>query len=79
MTDPHDKAAQTPVAPAAGRGEDFSALAAGGRRGTMAEMWLWMRHNKKWWLLPILLVLGLLGLLAVAGATGLGAFIYPLL
>lgn len=35
-------------------------------------------ENKKWWLIPILLVLGLVGLLAVLGSTGAAPFIYTL-
>ena len=34
--------------------------------------------NKKWWLIPILLVLGLVGLLAVLGSTGAAPFIYTI-
>lgn len=34
--------------------------------------------NKKWWLIPILLVLALVGLLAVLGSTGAAPFIYTL-
>ena len=37
-----------------------------------------LRHNKKWWLTPILLVLLAIGLLAVAAGTGAGPFIYAL-
>lgn len=35
-------------------------------------------ENKKWWLIPILLVLALVGLLAVLGSTGAAPFIYTL-
>ena len=37
-----------------------------------------LRHNKKWWLTPILLVLLAIGLLALAAGTGAGPFIYAL-
>jgi hypothetical protein len=37
-----------------------------------------MRENKKWWLLPILLTLGAVGLLTVFGSTGAAPFIYTL-
>ena len=37
-----------------------------------------MMNNKKWWLLPILLVLSLLGVLVVLGSTGAAPFIYTL-
>lgn len=35
-------------------------------------------HNKKWWLIPILLVLALLAILVVLGQSGAAPFIYPL-
>ncbi len=39
-----------------------------------------LAHNKKWWLLPILVVLLLVGVLIVLGGTGsaLSPFIYTL-
>ncbi|MEW4564735.1 DUF5989 family protein [Bremerella sp. JC770] len=42
------------------------------------EFFLFVTENKKWWLIPILLVLGLVGLLVVLGSTGAGPFIYTL-
>ena len=35
-------------------------------------------ENRKWWLIPIVLVLALVGLLAVLGTTGAAPFIYTL-
>jgi len=58
---------------------DFTAESRKKRTSLPGEMWQWLRHNKKWWLLPIILVLLLLGLIVLAGSTGLGPFIYPLL
>jgi hypothetical protein len=52
--------------------------------GTEAEASLigefidFLKFNKKWWLLPILLVLALLGLLIVLAATGAAPFIYTI-
>lgn len=37
-----------------------------------------LKHNKKWWLAPILIVLALIGVLLVLGATGAAPFIYTL-
>lgn len=37
-----------------------------------------LRHNKKWWLIPILVVLALFGLLLILGTTGAAPFIYTL-
>jgi len=41
-------------------------------------LWGFLKHNKKWWLLPLLLALLLLGLLVVLSGTGLAPFIYTL-
>jgi len=44
-----------------------------------AEFLLFLRDNKKWWLLPIILILGLLSLLVIAAAsTGAAPFIYSI-
>jgi hypothetical protein len=37
-----------------------------GRGELLHEFWLFLRHHKKWWLIPILLVLLLLGVFIVA-------------
>ena len=37
-----------------------------------------LRHNKKWWLVPILLVLLAFGVLLILGSTGAAPFIYTL-
>ncbi len=42
------------------------------------EFLLFLRENKKWWLLPILLVLALMGLLAALSGSAVAPFIYPL-
>jgi hypothetical protein len=41
------------------------------------EFWYFLRDNKKWWLLPILLALLVLGGLVVLSGTALAPFIYP--
>ena len=46
--------------------------------GIMKEMLAFLGHNKKWWLLPIIVVTVLLGLLIMLGGTGLAPFIYTL-
>jgi len=48
------------------------------RTGFLAEFWDFLKHNKKWWLLPILVVLLLLGLLVMLSGTAIAPFIYPL-
>jgi len=44
----------------------------------LAEFWHFLRQNKKWWLLPIVLVLMLLGVLTFLSATAAGPFIYTI-
>lgn len=46
--------------------------------GLVREIWEFLRVTKKWWLLPIILVLGLLGLLVVLSGTAAAPFIYTL-
>jgi hypothetical protein len=48
------------------------------RAGFFRDLWGFLKHNKKWWLLPLLLALLLLGLLVVLSGTGLAPFIYTL-
>ena len=58
--------------------EDFAQQAGLKRPGLLREFWDFLRHNKKWWLTPIILVLLLIGLLAVLGGTTAAPFIYTL-
>jgi hypothetical protein len=47
--------------------------------GFLRELWAFMRIRKKFWLLPILLVLGLFGgLIILAKGTAVAPFIYTL-
>jgi hypothetical protein len=48
------------------------------RGGFLGELWGFLGQNKKWWLLPILIVLLLFGLLVILSGTGLAPFIYTL-
>ena len=42
----------------------------------LGEFWQFLRHNKKWWLLPILIVLLVFGVLIFLSGTGAAPFIY---
>ena len=57
---------------------DFAAGAQEGSSGLMSEFFAFLKHNKKWWLLPMLVVLVLLGLLTMLAGTGAAPFIYTL-
>ena len=47
--------------------------------GMITELWAFMRIRKKWWLLPIIVVLFLLGsLLVFAQGSALAPFIYTI-
>ena len=46
--------------------------------GIMGELWSFLRHNKRWWMTPIILVLMLLGVLVVLIVEALAPFIYTL-
>ena len=48
------------------------------RGGILRELWGFMKENKKWWLLPLLMALLVLGLLILLSGTGLAPFIYTL-
>jgi hypothetical protein len=49
-----------------------------GNPGFFREFIDFLKHNKKWWLLPIVIVLILFGLLMILGGTGAAPFIYTL-
>jgi len=49
------------------------------RPSIVGEFMFFLKQNKKWWLLPMLIVIALLGLLTFLAGTGLAPFIYPLM
>lgn len=46
--------------------------------GLVKEFWSFLMHNKKFWLIPIIVVFVLFGLLIVFGGSSIAPFIYPL-
>lgn len=49
------------------------------KRGSLpAEFLEFIKHNKKWWLLPVLIILLALGLLVLLSSSAVAPFIYPL-
>ncbi|PWT99357.1 MAG: hypothetical protein C5B51_27340 [Terriglobia bacterium] len=42
------------------------------------ELWLFIRINKKWWMIPIVITLLLFGVLILLAGTGAAPFIYTL-
>jgi hypothetical protein len=58
--------------------EFLKAAATQRRGGLVSDLWGFLKLNKKWWLLPIIVVFLLLGLLIFLSSTGLAPFIYTL-
>lgn len=58
--------------------KDFAEHAEASSPGLVREYVEFLRHNKKWWLTPIILALLLLGLLVVLGGSTAAPFIYTL-
>ncbi|MCE9527167.1 MAG: DUF5989 family protein [Planctomycetales bacterium] len=56
----------------------FEQAAEEGRRSLTSELFSFVLENKKWWLIPILLVFLTLGTIMVLGSGGLAPFIYTL-
>ena len=48
------------------------------RASLIGEFWMFLKQNKKWWLLPIVLVILLLGGLVFLSGTPAAPFIYTL-
>jgi hypothetical protein len=56
----------------------FEQAAMQGDEGIFVEYLRFLSRNKKYWMIPIIVVLLLIGLLVVLGGSVAGAFIYPL-
>lgn len=48
------------------------------RPSLIKEFWLFLKNNKKWWLLPMVLVILALGTLVFFSSTPVAPFIYTL-
>ncbi len=57
--------------------QGFSSQAAQASQGLVREFIDFLRENGKWWLLPILIALLLVGMLLVLGSSAISPFIYP--
>jgi hypothetical protein len=49
-----------------------------GRGNIVTEFWQFLKHSKKWWLLPIVVVLFMFGVLVFLSGTAAAPFIYSL-
>ena len=61
-----------------GPGDEFDRLSEERRSGFFAEFLGFLRQDKKWWAIPLLLTFLVLGLFAVLASTGAAPFIYTL-
>lgn len=57
---------------------EFEQQAGAQRTSLVAEFWDFLKHNKKWWLGPIVVVLLLVAGLVLLGSTAAAPFIYTL-
>ena len=60
------------------RPDDITQLARSHRSSLAAEFWSFLNQTKKWWLLPILLVILGLGAIVFVSGSGAAPFIYTL-
>lgn len=67
---------QTP--PTAQPSNDFERQASEAEPGLLAEFVDFLKHSKKWWLTPIILVLLLIGVLLVLTSSVAAPFIYTI-
>lgn len=58
--------------------EDFARQAAESSPGIVREFGQFLVENKKWWLIPILVAVGLITILVAASSSPLAPLIYPL-
>ena len=63
---------------ARGDATDFARAAEERQTGIVREFWDFIRHYKKWWLIPIIVLLLLAGTIAVLSGTVLAPFIYTI-
>ena len=57
---------------------EFESHASQGDLGVVQEFVLFLKHNKKWWLTPIVIALLLIAVIAISAGTGAAPFIYTL-
>lgn len=48
------------------------------RKSFIGEYIDYLKHSKKWWLAPIMIIIGLLSALVILGGTSAAPFIYTL-
>jgi hypothetical protein len=66
--------AEDPMGKSADRFEQVAQQ--GSEPGFFREYWEFVKHHRKWWLVPVLLIMGALGLLIVLSSTAAAPFLY---
>ena len=61
-----------------GGGREFEKISPAGRTNVLMEFLGYLRQTKKWWMLPILIVMLCLGVLALLVSSPVAPFIYTL-
>ena len=67
-----------PRQPHAGEFERLARQKGRAASGPLAEFWYFVNRSRKWWMMPILVMLMLIGTLLVMAGTAVGPFIYAL-
>jgi hypothetical protein len=49
-----------------------------GRQTILSDFWYFLRHSRKWWMLPLICALVMLGGLMMLSGTAVAPFIYTL-
>ena len=58
--------------------DKFTEQAQAAQRGLIREIFEFLRHTKKWWLAPVIVILMLVGVLFALGSTAIAPLIYTL-
>lgn len=56
----------------------FSEIEPAEEKGALAEFWSLLMHNKKYWMLPIIVLLLVFGVLVILSGSSAAPFIYTL-
>ena len=72
------QSSDVPPAASARDKSDFEEAGRERQPSLVVEFIDFLKYNKKWWLLPIVIVLALVGLLVFLASTGVAPFIYPI-
>jgi hypothetical protein len=57
---------------------EFEKAATSQRAGVLSDFWYFLRSSKKWWLLPVIVILVAFGVLMALSGTAVAPFIYTL-